>query len=76
MHHLICNIIHPHIHVFQAGWSPVRNLLKGGMQVRSSDKYTRLFRKSGDYDTAVRDFNAAHPTSVSKFTLSNGVSMI
>ena len=76
MNHLICNIIHAHIRVFQAGWSPVRNLLKGANQVASSDKYTRRFRKSGDYDTAVRDFNAAHPTSVSKFTMSNGVSMI
>ena len=60
--------------MFKAGWSPVRELLKGAKQIHSSDMYTRLFRKAGNYEAAVRDFNAVDPTSVSKFALSNGVS--
>lgn len=54
------------------GWSPVRTLLKGANQVTSADKYTRRFRKSGNYESAVKDFNAAHPTDVSRLTLPNG----
>lgn len=50
--------------------SVLRNLLRGAKQVESPDKYTRIFRKSGDYEAAVNDFQTAELTSVRSFLVS------
>ena len=57
------------------GPSAIKALLKGAEQVKSPDKYTRVFRKSGDYEAAVNDFQAAQLTSVRSFMSSTRVSM-
>ena len=50
------------------GRESIKLLMKGAKEVTPSpDKYTRLFLKSGDYETAVTDFQAAKLTAVRNF---------